>query len=515
MPFPVTISPYGNGIPVRPVETGAPVAIVAERGVPVVLSDTGSPLVIQGLAPPVDRIVTDLTVDGVGGEGVIVYEGTYEPEEAMPIVYVTAVLAGDDIVTEVADVVGEGEFSGTLEGLEPDTYSLRAVAAGGPTVSGPPVTVTIDTTGPAAVSRTLPPNGTYGIGQTLDFEITFNEVAIVTGAPRIEITLDSGTVYATYSGGSGNTTLLFSYTIEAGAEAESGVDVEAGVDLNGGTIKDSAGNDATYAALTAQSLPGVLVDGAAPPGPQTIEEYLVDQSLTRLADWDPATLAIANGQPVPSWPSRDSISATMANAAGNSTVPTMVASGIAGKPAVAFASASSQRMEATGAAPNFFNGKARPECTVIMVVEPLSEAGGGYWFVGPGSGNASQNSVRLGVTGSGPAFRSMLTDNTGSAGTADAGMPATSSRFVLVAAFNRAGDGKARIMINGATEVAQAGTTNLLTPPSNRMLLGSYMTSNTPSTFGNFRCYRATVVGAAMTEQQCAEVSAIALAQYS
>ena len=53
--FPVVIAENGLGVPVIPVEDGAPVATVAENGlgIPITLVEAnGTPLVIEGLPEP-------------------------------------------------------------------------------------------------------------------------------------------------------------------------------------------------------------------------------------------------------------------------------------------------------------------------------------------------------------------------------------------------------------------------------------------------------------------------------
>lgn len=51
---PVVIAENGLGLPVKPVEEGAPVLTVAENGLgaPIVISDNGAPFVVEGLGPP-------------------------------------------------------------------------------------------------------------------------------------------------------------------------------------------------------------------------------------------------------------------------------------------------------------------------------------------------------------------------------------------------------------------------------------------------------------------------------
>lgn len=90
--------------------------------------------------------------------------------------------------------------------------------------------------------------GTYADGDAMKLTAAFDEVVVVTGTPRIAVVLDSGTVYANYTAGSGTNTLAFSKTFGESDLAGAGeVSITSPVDLNGGSIKDMGGN---VAALT-------------------------------------------------------------------------------------------------------------------------------------------------------------------------------------------------------------------------------------------------------------------------
>lgn len=51
--IPVVISDSGNGIPVTPVASGAPVMTVSQNGfgTPIVITDIGAPFIVEGAAP--------------------------------------------------------------------------------------------------------------------------------------------------------------------------------------------------------------------------------------------------------------------------------------------------------------------------------------------------------------------------------------------------------------------------------------------------------------------------------
>ena len=57
-------------------------------------------------------------------------------------------------------------------------------------------------------------DNTYGVGQRIEFTVTFDQRMIVTGDPHFEFLL-SGTKSATFIGGSGTNALVFGYTVQA------------------------------------------------------------------------------------------------------------------------------------------------------------------------------------------------------------------------------------------------------------------------------------------------------------
>ena len=94
---------------------------------------------------------------------------------------------------------------------------------------------------------------TYGLGETIRVRLTFNEMMVVTGAPRLKLDFGFGTrdeKWAAYASGSGTKVLEFAYTVAEGDTSTAGVAVFANpLDLNGGTIRSAsaAGENATLA----------------------------------------------------------------------------------------------------------------------------------------------------------------------------------------------------------------------------------------------------------------------------
>ena len=109
-------------------------------------------------------------------------------------------------------------------------------------------------------------NGSYGIGSIITLTVQFSEAVIVNtsgGTPRLQLETGSTDRFATYASGSGSNTLSFSYTVQAG---DSSADLDQlsanALTVNGGTIKDTAGNDAILT-LAAPGTTGSLAANAA------------------------------------------------------------------------------------------------------------------------------------------------------------------------------------------------------------------------------------------------------------
>ncbi|NIK66836.1 S-layer homology domain-containing protein [Paenibacillus sp. BK720] len=124
--------------------------------------------------------------------------------------------------------------------------------------------VLVDAVAPTVSSVVVPANKTYLEGQDLDFTVAFDESVTVTGSPYLPVTIGSKAVQASYVSGSGTQDLLFRYTVQAGDYDADGIAVASGLSLNGGTIKDTATNNANLALNNVGSTTAVLVDATAP-----------------------------------------------------------------------------------------------------------------------------------------------------------------------------------------------------------------------------------------------------------
>jgi hypothetical protein len=155
----------------------------------------------------------------------------------------------------------------TLKSAASDDALLTLPTLGGANSIAGQKAIVIDGVVPTISSVTAPPDGTYIVGQNLDFTVNLSENVVVStagGTPRIEVTLDTGgTVYADYVSGSGGSALVFRLTVASGQLDSNGVTV-GNLQLHGGTLRDSAGNDAVVTLSNTVSTPNVNVDGVAP-----------------------------------------------------------------------------------------------------------------------------------------------------------------------------------------------------------------------------------------------------------
>ena len=127
-------------------------------------------------------------------------------------------------------------------------------------------TVTIlDDDAPVVTAVSRPTDGVYGIGQGLDFTVTFSSAVSITGSPSLPITIGSTTLEATLNGTVSNaTTANFKYTVVEGNLDTDGVAVGTDISLNGGTIEDASNRTAILALNNVASTVNVNVDGVKP-----------------------------------------------------------------------------------------------------------------------------------------------------------------------------------------------------------------------------------------------------------
>jgi autotransporter-associated beta strand protein len=230
--------------------------------------DTGAPAAPGRPALPTASDTGISGSDGITRTTTPTITGTAEPNSTVTLYDTdgTTVLG-----TGTAD--GSGSYSVTVAtalSSGPHTITVKATdAAGNVSTASPGLSVTVDSTAPTVTGVTSSTaDGSYKAGDTVSIQVSLSEAVIVNGTPTI--TLSNGRT-ATYSGGSGTGTLTFTYTVLAG---DSSADLDyastSALALNGGTITDTAGNDAatTLPAVGGGSSLGgtknIVIDTAAP-----------------------------------------------------------------------------------------------------------------------------------------------------------------------------------------------------------------------------------------------------------
>ena len=172
--------------------------------------------------------------------------GTYSDNSTKNL---TSQVTWASATTSVATITSAGLATAVATG----TSNISATLGG---VSGSTVlTVTTAPTVTAVTSTTA--NGSYGVSSAITITVGWSKPVIVTGTPQLA--LNSGGT-ASYSSGSGTSTLTFIYTVAAGQNS-SKLDYTstAALTLNGGTIVDTVINpNAANLTLPAPDLPGSL-----------------------------------------------------------------------------------------------------------------------------------------------------------------------------------------------------------------------------------------------------------------
>ncbi|MFL3024806.1 MAG: beta strand repeat-containing protein, partial [Candidatus Neomarinimicrobiota bacterium] len=107
---------------------------------------------------------------------------------------------------------------------------------------GTPATITPTVLGVTSTTA----NGTYKVGDAISIIVGLSDAVTVTGAPRIQLETGTTDQYATYASGTGNDTLIFTYTVVSGdTTADLDYTSTSALELNSGTIKHVAGQALT------------------------------------------------------------------------------------------------------------------------------------------------------------------------------------------------------------------------------------------------------------------------------
>lgn len=113
-------------------------------------------------------------------------------------------------------------------------------------------------------SVAVPANGTYSIGDTLNFTVNYDQNVTVTGTPELSLTIGSSIETASYVSGSETNALVFSYTVQPGDKDSDGIALGSSIVLRGGTIKGVEDSNAGLTLNSIGSTAGILVDGVVP-----------------------------------------------------------------------------------------------------------------------------------------------------------------------------------------------------------------------------------------------------------
>ncbi|MEG4634801.1 DUF4347 domain-containing protein, partial [Microcoleus sp. AR_TQ3_B6] len=131
--------------------------------------------------------------------------------------------------------------------------------------------ILLNTTPKVTAVTATTPDGSYGVGSTINLTVTFDAAVNVTGTPRLQLETGTTDSFANYASGSGGTVLTFNYVVQA---PDTSADLQYlatnALTLNGGTIKDNLTVDAILTlpdTATANSLGGskaIVIDTLAP-----------------------------------------------------------------------------------------------------------------------------------------------------------------------------------------------------------------------------------------------------------
>ncbi len=111
----------------------------------------------------------------------------------------------------------------------------------------------------------VPADGTYGVGDVLEFTVNFSIPVTITGTPGIPVTVGSTLRNATLTGAVTNSSsATFSYTIVEGEVDGDGIMPGMTIDLNGGSIQDADNVDAVLTLNGVGPTTAVLVEAVRP-----------------------------------------------------------------------------------------------------------------------------------------------------------------------------------------------------------------------------------------------------------
>ena len=170
--------------------------------------------------------------------------GSFDPDTGSIVTYAWSQIDGpsDDVTLSDTNTATVTFTAPSLMSATDLTFEL-VVSDGA--ADSLPTTVTVTVQPRVRVSDIeFSSTGPYTVGDEIEVTVTFTEVVVVSGTPRLPMMVGNATRAAT-TGDSGTPVLVFSYTVIADDRDDDGVSVAMNaLELNGGTIQDADGNDA-------------------------------------------------------------------------------------------------------------------------------------------------------------------------------------------------------------------------------------------------------------------------------
>jgi hypothetical protein len=176
---------------------------------------------------------TDVSISGIAGTPTVLVTGTGPTYT----VSVSGMVSGETVTASIP--VNAAQDAANNDSEESDSTDNS---------------VTYDTILPEVTNVTsASPDASYTVGAVIPITVTFSESVTVTGTPQLTLETGATDRVVDYVSGSGTSTLIFNYTVQAG---DSSTDLDyvsmTALSLHGGTISDAALN----AAILTLAAPG-------------------------------------------------------------------------------------------------------------------------------------------------------------------------------------------------------------------------------------------------------------------
>ncbi|MEI6761566.1 MAG: hypothetical protein WCO22_14070 [Betaproteobacteria bacterium] len=199
------------------------------------------------------QVSASVTIDTIATDGVI-----NASEQAVAITGTT--VAGAAVALSIGGNTRSATVTGSTWRYDLQSSDITTMADGGETIRATATlsggstasasrTILVDTVAPsissvAITSASGAQSSTLNAGDTASVTVTLSEATTVStagGTPQLALNIGGTTVQATYTSGSGSTSLVFSYTIQAGQTDTNGISIAAnGLNPNGAAFRSNA-----------------------------------------------------------------------------------------------------------------------------------------------------------------------------------------------------------------------------------------------------------------------------------